>query len=172
LEGNGISVIENLDALQELRCLYLQKNCISDMSHGLEELRELAQLNLSHNSLRAIAGLTNLSNLSTLQFTHNKLETAADVAGVLQCPSISVLDISHNKLNDPEALEIFGQMPNLRVLNLMGNPIIKRTRNYRKTMINKCSQLTYLDDRPIRDQERACAEAWLEGGLEAERKTR
>lgn len=39
-------------------------------------------------------------------------------------------------------------------------------------MILKLKALTYLDTRPVRDKDRLCAEAWLEGGLQAERKLR
>ena len=39
-------------------------------------------------------------------------------------------------------------------------------------MILKLKELTYLDTRPVREKDRLCAEAWLEGGLQAERKLR
>jgi len=83
-----------------------------------------------------------------------------------------VVDLSHNKIEDPEAMEVFKSMPGLRVLNLMGNPVIRKTTQYRKTMINEIKQLTYLDDRPVFPKERACAEAFMIGGREAEREAR
>lgn len=36
-------------------------------------------------------------------------------------------------------------------------------------MILTCEQLTYLDQRPVRDKDRIFAQAWSRGGLEAER---
>jgi len=39
-------------------------------------------------------------------------------------------------------------------------------------MITKCKNLTYLDDRPVFPKERACAEAFMVGGREAERAAR
>ncbi|EGD76427.1 hypothetical protein PTSG_07544 [Salpingoeca rosetta] len=171
LEGNGISEIENLDALTELRCLYLQKNMIREIKN-LDALTNLNQLNLSNNTILRVTGLSNLHNLGTIQLTHNHLKTADDLKGLIECPSLSVVDVSHNKITDPDVVDVFAQMPNLRVLNLMGNPVIRSIENYRKTMILKCKQLTYLDDRPVRDKERACTEAWAVGGRQAEREER
>ena len=39
-------------------------------------------------------------------------------------------------------------------------------------MILKLRELTYLDTRPVREKDRECAEAWREGGLQAERNLR
>ena len=39
-------------------------------------------------------------------------------------------------------------------------------------MILKLHMLTYLDTRPVRENDRLCAEAWLEGGVQAERNLR
>jgi len=51
----------------------------------------------------------------------------------------------------------------------MGNPVVKEISYYRKTLISGCHQLQYLDERPVFPRERACVEAWVKGGLEAER---
>lgn len=68
--------------------------------------------------------------------------------------------------------EVLCQMPELKVLYLKGNPFVTAIRNYRKTVIAKIPQLSYLDDRPVFKDDRRCAEAFLRGGLEAEREER
>ena len=49
-------------------------------------------------------------------------------------------------------------MPDLRVVYLMGNPVVKSIRYYRKTLIVKIPKLNYLDDRPVFEVERLGAE--------------
>eukprot|EP00729_Bicosta_minor_P004388 gene4388-7259_t len=152
LEGNGLSKIENVEHLVKLRGLYVQQNCIS-VIEGIETLVFLDTLNISNNVVGTISGLGGCSMLTTLTMTHNRCKTADDI-------------------EDPEAMEVFKAMPGLRVLNLMGNPVIRKTTQYRKTMINEIKQLSYLDDRPVFPKERVCAEAFMKGGREAEREAR
>ncbi|XP_050439993.1 dynein axonemal assembly factor 1 homolog [Adelges cooleyi] len=63
-------------------------------------------------------------------------------------------------------------MKSLRVLWLTGNPVVSVLKNYRKTLILKCAELRNLDNRPITSRDRACTEAWMTGGVEAEQAVR
>ncbi|KAJ3190016.1 Dynein assembly factor 1, axonemal [Gaertneriomyces sp. JEL0708] len=171
LEGNGISTIENLEKLLQLRCLFLAQNCIDTIEH-LEALQELDTLSLNNNLIRRIDNLSCLPKLKTLQLTHNFLKTCDDVAHLAECPSITILDLSHNKIDDVDILNVLERMPNLAVLNLMSNPVTSKIPNYRRTLILKIKTLTYLDDRPVFDNERLAVEAWARGGAEAERAER
>ncbi|XP_055755523.1 dynein axonemal assembly factor 1-like [Salvelinus fontinalis] len=171
LECNGLLRIQNLQAQTDLRCLFLHQNLIHNLEN-LEPLSKLCTLNVCNNYIHTIENIACLPDLGTLQIAHNKLQTVGDVEHLSQCLSLSVLDMSHNLLDDPDILTVLERMPELRVLNLMGNEVIKKIPYYRKTMIIRLKQLTYLDDRPVFPKDRACAEAWGTAGPEGESRER
>ena len=67
-----------------------------------------------------------------------RLSALEDLKGVLECPTIGTLDIQKNKIDDPAILDsILTKLPNLRCLYLLGNPVVKKIKYYRKTLIAK-----------------------------------
>ena len=95
------------------------------------------------------------------------------MVGLLEAPTIVSLDLQNNYIDDPEVLtEVIYKLPKLKVLYLQNNPVTKKIRDYRKTIINAIPTLTYLDDRPVFKEDRRHAEAFARGGIEEERKER
>lgn len=171
LSSNAIKVIENISHLKNLKCLFLDQNAIEKIS-GLEELTNLVTLDLSSNFIKNIEGISKLSNLETLNIAKNQIDTIGGIESLLECQSINTLDIANNKLDDPNFLIIFKQMPNLAHIKMSGNPIVRRTKNYRKQLIHDIEKLSYLDDRPVFEEERLFTEAFFEGGIEKEKQAR
>lgn len=160
LEGNGLLRIEGLDKLILLKTLFLQENIIEEIVN-LDTLVELDTLNLSKNFIKKIENLSHMKKLTSLNISHNQLVTASDIEHVTELVSLQTIDLQHNKITDVNILNILSSLPDLRVLYLIGNPVIKNIRNYRKTIIAKCKSLKYLDDRPVFDDERRRVEAWM-----------
>lgn len=173
LEGNRIQKIENLDKLTSLTCLYLQNNYI-DKIENLEHNTNLVILNLTGNQIKKIENLEALTELKNLYLEKNDLSTPEDIQDAVKCKSLTLLDIQSNQFdrNGEGIINILSQIVDLRVLYFKGNDVLRTISNYRRTMIAKIQHLTYLDDRPVREEERVGAEAFMIGGHEAEVKAR
>lgn len=120
-------------------------------------------LNLSKNSIKKIESLGSLTKLNTLNLANNYLKTSDDIAAIVQVPSLAVLDIQSNRIDDIQVLDYLERLPNLKVLYLQGNPFVKEIRNYRKAVLSRLTTLTYLDDRPVFEDERRRVAAWDRG---------
>jgi dynein assembly factor 1 len=99
-------------------------------------------------------------SLQSLSLKGNYLTTASDIRHVLELPNLAVLDIQGNRIDDAEVVDVLAEMPSLKVLYLQGNDVVKKIKQYRKTLIYRCRQLKYLDDRPVFEDERRRVDAW------------
>ena len=175
LEGNKISKIENLDSLINLTSLFLHENTIQKIE-GLDNLVNLTNLNLSDNLIKKIEGISKLINLTDFLIKRNRIgfEGLEDLKGLLDTgKELRVLDISDNYIQDVKIVdEILSKIPNLKVLYLSGNEVARKIPNYRKTLIGKIKNLTYIDNKPIFNDEKRYALAFCNGGYEEERKER
>jgi hypothetical protein len=160
LEGNGLSKIEGLEKQTILRTLFLQENILEKIEN-LDAQTELDTLNLSKNYIKKIENLSHMKKLTSLNMASNNIVTAADIQELTELDSLQTIDLQHNKITDVDILDILSSLKDLRVLYLIGNPVIKNIRHYRKTVIAKCKTLRYLDDRPVFDDERRRVEAWM-----------
>ena len=173
LENNCIDKIENLHNLKSLTCLYLQNNYIKEIEN-LENNINLVILNLSNNKIKEIKNLEKLEKLENLYIEKNYISSIQSLEGLLQIKKLILLDLQNNELTDnPESLlSLFEKIEKLKVLYLKGNDVVRLINNYRRTIIVKLKHLTYLDDRPVREEDRIGAQAYLEGGYAAEQKAR
>lgn len=141
---------------------------------GLETLVNLSQLNLADNFISEVTGLQNCKKLRVLTLSSNSIGRRNDcknvdaIKGLLQCQTIETLDIKANFLDDPIVIdEVFVKMKNLAVFYAKGNEFVRRTTQYKKTMIVKIPDLGYLEDAPVFPADRRIAEAWHRGADKA-----
>ena len=166
LDSNGFEKIENLSALVELRCLYLAKNLITKIE-GLEKLINLTILDLSNNRISIIENLSCCPSLQTVNLSHNSLSSIESIAHFKECVSITNIDLTNNRLSADEGFfELISSFPSVVTLSLNGNDIT-RLPSFRKKLIASMPKLGYLD-RPIDEQEKLFATAYIAGGAEAE----
>ena len=170
LENNSINKIEGLEKLIDLRCLYLQNNYIKEIE-GLDNNINLSILNISNNKIKTIKNMKKLQKLENFYISKNELSTIEDLINILELKSLSLLDIQNNNFseNSNELLSFLNTIENLKVLYLKGNEVCRSIPNYRKTIIIQLTHLTYLDDKPIKQEDRVGAIAYLKGGYEAEK---
>jgi len=136
-------------------------------------LKELLILNLSHNRISKIEGIEALSKLQTLDIAHNVITEVAGIEAIAGCPSLQSLDLSHNYIEETdETVRFFTTQQNIMSLYLKGNPCVRKISLYRKRLTAGMKNLSYLDDRPVFEVDRLSANAWAEGGNEAEKEAR
>ncbi|CAA9988748.1 leucine-rich repeat protein [Plasmodium knowlesi strain H] len=103
LNNNCIKEIENLGGLTNLRALYLQNNDIHSIKNI--ECTSLVTLNLANNKIKRLGNLGHLKGLQTLNVSHNLIEEIEDIAEVAKLHNLSHLDLSGNHLNFHEGID-------------------------------------------------------------------
>ena len=117
--------------MDDLRCLFLQNNRLEKIEN-IGMLQKLTTLNMSHNFLSELACLACLPNFHTLIVSHNKLCCVKDLEELKGCKELAVLDLSNNSIDESEVMDqVLHHMENLKVLTYMGNPIVRKTKDYR-----------------------------------------
>ena len=173
LENNqiGPSIGIGLAHMSKLKALYLQCNMLKHVD-SLSANQKLTLLNVATNQISGFTEGGLPHSLNTLLVSANNISTAGAIAPLASLPNLEVLDLSRNNLEgSDEAFELFARMPALRVLYLQHNPI-QKVEYYRRRLVSRCVQLTYLDDTPVESAERVGAAAWREGGMKAEQDAR
>lgn len=176
LETNLLRGLGGLE-LPQLVSLIAHHNQVQQLGDAMRGLSALVRLDLAHNLLTDLQGVELLPSLQTLNVSHNRLASAAAVDALRECAStLDVLDLSSNQLPS-NALEPIGALSaRLRVLYLRRNPLVEQVSasqgSYRKRLIVRFGQLSYLDDQPVSAHERRAAEAWAEGGDAGEKAVR
>lgn len=126
LESNAISVLQGLDALVNLRSLYLGKNLLATLERGLGRLTTLQTLDVSDNALASLDGVARLPQLRTLLAAGNRLAAADGIRELSVCAELVSLDLSANRLSGGDALALVTALP-LALLKLQGNPLVSST---------------------------------------------
>lgn len=67
-------------------------------------MRNLLQLNLSHNRISRIENLGPLSRLSSLNLSFNILQDHDSLVGILECPSLTNVDLTSNIIEHDDAI--------------------------------------------------------------------
>ena len=189
LEGNALTELSGLDGQRELRCLYVQENSLDSLD-SLCPLPALSTLNAGTNFIASLPDwplVDRLPQLHTLSLPNNRLARLEALQSLRGHPTLAVLDLQHNRLGSQlsdearqpstaaaeeyfEALlRLLASLPQLRVLYVLGNPLLSSLSHYRRRTLAALPQLTYLDERPVFEDERRLVAAWQREGLEGER---
>ena len=169
LECNGLKRIEGLDFQYKLRMLMLHQNTISKIEN-ICHLTKLVKINLSQNFIKKIEGLKGLDLLTTIDLSGNLIPDTKSCEELLYLPSLASIDLKNNVIDDGDNIvPFFSQLKTISSLYLKGNPGCRHVSMYRKNLTSHLPILTFLDERPIMELDRLMADAWLKGGVEAEK---
>ncbi|CAI7721881.1 centrosomal protein CEP72, putative [Plasmodium vivax] len=168
LNNNVLDRISGLDSCVNLIALYLNCNQISKIEN-LGCLTKLRILNLEDNNICAIENLENLTLLEDLNLSNNCLGSKgpAQISNLCRNEKLTILNIQNNTIEE-DILKDLSELKDLSILYCMNNPMMSKCKNYRKLFVHTLKRLTFLDHKPVKEDERRCVEAFFAGGAAAE----
>ncbi|XP_060236193.1 leucine-rich repeat and guanylate kinase domain-containing protein isoform X2 [Meriones unguiculatus] len=107
----------------------------------------------SNNRITTITGLEGLKTLQNLDLSHNQISS---LQGLENHDLLEVINLEDNKIKELTEIEYIENLPILRVLNLLNNPI-RDNFEYWFFVIFMLLQLTELDQQKIKVEEKVCA---------------
>lgn len=134
----GYSKIENLDEYTGLKSLWLENNCITEIS-GLNNQKELVSLYMHNNAISKIENLDFIVKLNTINLSHNFIKTIENLSeydGRPNCyynyfiffmhfigalKNLGSLTMSHNKLSTVNDIIHLADCKTLSVVDLSYN---------------------------------------------------
>ncbi|KAM4723466.1 leucine-rich repeat-containing protein 9 [Anableps anableps] len=157
LSHNGISNMANLQLsrLTNLKALFLQGNEIRQVE-GLEGLRQLRELVLDRNRIKALAKNSFIAQsvLLELHLAENHIRELNHLSPLTE---LHKLFLDMNKLQDITVLDKLDVLPSLIELSIFGNPVARNC-HHRSAVVQRLSQLQVLDGMVISLEERRRAE--------------
>ncbi|CAD2102322.1 leucine-rich repeat protein [Plasmodium vinckei brucechwatti] len=183
LNNNALESICGLDSCINLVALYLNSNRISKIEN-LSSLKKLRILNLEDNYINVIENLEDLCSLEDLNLSNNCLgDKGCSMVSLLEKNKcLTILNLSNNKIEE-DILENLYNLKHLNILYIMNNPgydygivvatsqnnlELSKYKNYRKLFVHTLTSLTFLDYKPITNEERRCVKAFFEYGTKGE----
>ena len=166
LNENYISVIENLDELTQLRELYLYSNQITTIGSGLQNLSSLEVLWLQGNHISSVSpdNFMHLTALRSIWLAENQLTTVEGCFHPVTHARIEELNLSNNRLHSfRDILYLAATLPALQRLDFNDptfgpNPICSLC-NYHTFTLYHMRQLRVLDLTAISRDQRSLAES-------------
>ena len=137
LSNLGISNIENLKYLANVRTINLSGNNITDIS-PLKEVKDLYEINLNNNNIENTECIRDFFNVSTLCLANNKIKDITPLqdlrkakvvymgegiglfAGGMEPYRTLTIDLSNNEIED---ISVINNIVTLSTINLSGNKI-------------------------------------------------
>jgi len=114
-------------------------------------------IDLTDNSVAALANLPLLKRLRTLLLANNRITTISPSLH-LSAPNLTTIVLTNNNVMELGDLEPLRELRALKFLSLVGNPVRER-KWYREWLVWRLKSLRVLDFQRIRDKERSAAKS-------------